>query len=472
MKNNGLTTFALVMLITGAVDSIRNLPVASLFGSSLMFFFVFSAIVFLVPSALVSAELASVSSEKSGIFHWVRDVFGEKWGFLAIWLQWISNLVWFPTILSFIAGLIAYVINPALAQNKMFLVSTILATFWLLTILNFKGLNVSAKFASICAIFGMVIPMALIIGLTGLWLFQGHASQIHFTAQNIFPTLANTNTWISLTAIMTAFAGMELSAVHVKDIRDPQRTFPRALAISVWIILVTMLLGSLSIAIVLPEKQISLVNGVMQAFTAFFQAYHMDWIVPIITLMILIGSLGGIVSWVISPAKGLLQAAQIGFLPPFLQKENKHGVATNLLLMQALIVTGVCLAFLLMPSVSASYWLLTALSTQLYMLMYVLMFVAGICTRYKLPHLQRTFTIPGGKAGIWAVTLLGLFGCVITLIVGFFPPDGINIGSVMHYEMIFCGGILLMILPIGLFYLYKSKKAQQDLPLIQPAVSR
>jgi amino acid transporter len=467
MKKTGLTTFALAMLITGAVDSIRNLPAASLFGSSLIFFFIFSAIVFLIPSALVSAELASGSTEESGIYHWVRKVFGEKAAFLAIWLQWIANLVWFPTILSFIAGLICYLIKPELAQNKTYLVTVILITFWALTFVNLKGINVSAKLASFCAIFGMVIPMTMIIVLAVVWLILGKPSQIHFTMSNILPSLSNANTWVSLTAIMTGFAGMELAAVHIKDIRDPQKTFPRALHISVWLILSTMLLGSLAIAIVLPQSQISLVNGVMQAFTSFFAAYHISWLIPVMTVMILIGSLGGIVSWVISPAKGLLQAAQMGYLPEFLKKENKHGVAANLLITQAIIVSGVCGAFFFMPSVSGSYWLLTALSTQLYMLMYVMMFVAGICTRYRFPNNERSFSIPGGKFGIWAASLAGLVGCFTTLTVGFFPPDGINVGSIFHYEVVFCSGMLAMILPILLFYGYKSCKSAGALKLLR-----
>src|ERR1700723_1915810 len=98
-----LNSFALTLLITGAIDSIRNLPAAALFGSTLIFFFIFSAIVFLIPTALVSAELAA-SMEEGGIYQWSRSAFGNRVGFLAVWLQWINNVVWFPTILSFIAG--------------------------------------------------------------------------------------------------------------------------------------------------------------------------------------------------------------------------------------------------------------------------------------------------------------------------------------------------------------------------------
>lgn len=464
-KTTGLGIFTLAMLITGAIDSIRNLPATALFGTSLIFFFIFSAIVFLIPAALVSAELSAAWPERGGIFHWVRLAYGDKAGFLAVWLQWISNLVWFPTILSFIAGTAAYLIDPALSQNKFFLVGVILTVFWSITLFNLKGIHVAAKFASFCAIIGMIIPMALIMVLALTWLVLGHPSQIHFTSANMIPTLSSSDNWISLTAIMTAFLGMELATVHIKDVRNPQKSFPKALLVSTLIILFTMTLGSLAIAVVLPKNEINLVNGVMQAFSNFFASYHLSWILPLMALMILAGSLGGIVSWVISPARGLLQAAQYGFMPDFLRKENKKGVASNLLIVQAVLVSAFCMAFLFMPSVNGSYWLLTALSTQLYILMYVIMFAAGIRLRNKFPNQPRPFTVPGGTLGMWLIGILGLLGCAITLVVGFIPPSGINVGSLFHYEVIFCSGILAMILPILLFYLYKYKTVQRFYPL-------
>ncbi|MCD6038869.1 MAG: gadC [Gammaproteobacteria bacterium] len=457
IKDPKLSTFALVMLITGAVDSIRNLPAAALFGSALIFFFVFSAIVFLIPTALVSAELASSWTDKGGVCYWVKLAFGDKVAFMAIWLQWIANLVWFPTILSFIAGVIAYLVNPDLVHSKTYLVSVILLVFWALTLLNLKGVHVSARFVAICTIIGMAIPMALIIGLATIWILSGHALQIHFTAATLLPSFSHIDNWISLTAIMTAFAGMELSAVHVKEIDNPQKSFPRALYISVWLILITMILGSLAIAVVLPKEHINLVNGIMQAFTRFFAVYHITWLMPIMTVMILLGTLGGIISWVISPAKGLLQAAQLGFLPTFFKQVNEHGVAANLLMTQAVIVSVICLAFLFMPSIGGSYWLLTALNIQLYMIMYVMLFIAALYLRYKFPNRPRPFSIPAGKIGMWIVCILGLMGCAITLIVGFFPPSGVEVGSLLSYETTFISGIVVMILPTLLFYLYREK---------------
>ena len=126
-----ISVLALVLLITGAIDSIRNLPATALFGSSLIFFFIFSAIVFLIPVALVSAELSSTwSEEEGGVYSWVRHAFGDNMAFFTIWLQWINTMVWYPSILLFIAGTLAYLINPELAQNKFYLISVILIVFW------------------------------------------------------------------------------------------------------------------------------------------------------------------------------------------------------------------------------------------------------------------------------------------------------------------------------------------------------
>ena len=265
---------------------------------------------------------------------------------------------------------------------------------------------------------------------------------------------------------------MELATVHIKDVQNPQKTFPRALAISCMIILMTMMLGSLAIAFVLPYHQINLVNGTIQTFAYFLSAYHLDWLTPVLVVLIVIGSLGGIVSWVISPIKGICQAAKYGMMPPFFARENQHGVPQNLLLTQAVLMSLVCSAFLFLPSVNASYWFLTALSTQLYMLMYVLMFLCALRLRKKLPYARtdQTFVIPGKTKGLWITCLLGLGGCGITLFVGFIPPGNLNIGSHLVYELLFCGSMLVMIAPISFFYWYQAKLKTKAMEELQPAL--
>lgn len=453
-----LTLVSLVLLIVGAVDSIRNLPVTALFGTTLIFFFLISALIFLIPSALISAELASAWPEEGGIYHWIEKAFGDKWAFLAVWFQWINTATWYPSILAFMAGTAAYFFNPEYAHNKFYLVTVILSVFWILTFINLKGIHISGRTASFCALIGLVIPMILIIGMAFFWILLGKPLAIQFNLHDIFPNLHEKENWISLTAIMASFLGMELTAVHVNRIDHPTKTFPQAMFFSVIIILLTMILGSLSIALVLPLQEIHLTSGVMETFTRFFKVYHMSGMIPVIVILLLAGSFGGMINWIVSPAKSLLQTAQAGYLPRWFSKENKNGVAGNILVAQAVVVSFVCLAFILMPSINGSYWLLTALTTQIYMLVYVILFIAAIRLRYKYPHQPRPFKVPGGRIGIWIISLLGLLGCAMTLLVGFFPPSGIQVGSYSHYLIVFSSGMVMMAAPVFLFYEYKRRR--------------
>lgn len=446
-KKYALTIFSLTMITVGSVDSIRNLPATAVFGSQLIFFFLFGALFFLIPTALVSAELASGWSKQGGVYVWVKEAFGKKIGFLAIWLQWIENVIWYPTILSFVAGTIGYLINPSMADNPYFLWGVIVSSFWGATLVNLRGMRSSALFSNICALSGLLLPMALIIGLGFAWIMGGNPLQIHFDVQSIAPHWQDKSLWVSLTAIMLSFCGVEIATVHANDVHNPQQAFPKALIYSVMIILSTLVLGSLAIAVVLPKKDINLVAGIMQAFDAFFAQYSLLWFMPVVALMLVMGGLGGVSNWIIAPTKGLLVAAQEGNLPAVFSRVNQRGAPVVMLVTQAIIVTLLSSLFLFMPSVNGSYWLLTALAAQLYMMMYLLMFATAIKLRFNAPNRVSAFRIPGGLPGLLVVAGMGIIGTLATLIVSFIPPEGINVGSLMHYEFMLVSGLILMCLP-------------------------
>jgi amino acid transporter len=444
-----ISLFSLVLLVVAAIDSIRNFPSMALFGSSLVFFFIFAALFFLIPISLVSAEFSSKYPEEGGVFHWVRHAFGERVAVLAVWLQWINTMVWYPTILSFIAGTAAYLVNPALAENKGFLISVVLVVFWALTLLNLRGIQISARLNAWCGSIGTLVPIALLVVLGGIWFFGNHPLQISFTAETMLPTLDNANNWVALIVIMASFLGMELAGVHISDIQNPQRNFPRAMGLSVLILLGTMLFGALSIAIVIPEKKIDLVSGVMQTFQSFFEAFHIPFLIPVLTVLIIIGSVGMMINWLVSPAKGLLQAAEYGFLPRYFMVKNRHGVAVRILIAQALLVTVLCLSMLLVPSINAFYWFFTALSTDLYVCMYVLVFLAALQLG-RPPKGMGVYRIPKGSRTV--ACLMGLIGCIITLIVGYFPPTGIDIGGGFRYGSLIALGNIIAIAPVLLLW--------------------
>ena len=275
-----ISLFSLVLLVIAAIDSIRNLPSSALFGPALIFFFIFSAIVFLFPTSLVAAELSAAFPEKGGVYHWVLKAFGEKTAMFAIWLQWINTMVWYPTILSFVAGTAAYLINPNLAQNEVYLVVSILIVFWGLTLINLFGLRTSARFNGICVLVGTIFPLILLVVLGAIWFFSSQPLQIQITSKNVFPSLSTSSSWVSLIAITAGFLGMELSGVHVNDIKNPQKNFPRAILYSSLFILLSMMFGALAIALCCPPTKSTSLQGSCRSSPTSSTVFHMQWCIP------------------------------------------------------------------------------------------------------------------------------------------------------------------------------------------------
>jgi amino acid transporter len=446
-KNKVLSAFSLTMITVGSVDSIRNLPTTAIFGAQLITFFIFGALFFLLPTALVSAELAAGLPREGGIYVWVRRAFGARMGLLAIWLQWTENVIWYPTLLSFLAGTFGYLIAPSYANDPMYLYITVVTAFTIASFINFFGMRSSAWFSNFCAVTGLLIPMTAIIVLGALWIMSGKPMQIHFSLKEMMPDLSHPGMLVSLTGIMMSLCGIEIATVHAQDVEHPQKTYPRVLFYSVLIILTTMVLGSLAIAIVIPHENINLVAGIMQAFEPFLSAYHLQAFLPIVALMIVIGGMGGVSNWIIAPTKGLMVAAHDGCLPRFLQKTNRYGAPIYLLVLQASLVWLMSTLFIFMPSISGSYWLLTALAAQLYMVMYALMFMAIIKLRKDGVLEHASFKIPGGNFGFYSILIAGFIGVTLTFGVSFFTPDNINVGDSSVYHSLQVFGLLLMIVP-------------------------
>lgn len=428
-----LTVFALAMINVAAVSSIRNWPTIAEYGLSAFFFLGLAILLFFIPVSMVSAELATGWPEEGGVYAWVKAAFGHRTGFLAIWLLWAENLVYYPALISFIAGSLAYIVRPDLVHNTTYMLSFILIVFWLTTLANLKGMKASSWISTIGVIAGTLVPAALIIGLGALWLFSDQPIQIHFSLKELIPDLTSPKELVLFSGILVSLCGMEMSAVHASRVQRPQRNYPRAILLSGIVILALYLLGVLSIALVVPQEQINLVSGSLQAFSIFVDTYHLSWLTPILAILLAFGAFGTLSTWVAGPSMGLLAAARHGDLPACFRKLNRNEMPVTLLITQAIIVSLFAILFVVMPSVSSAYWILNATLAQIYLVMYVLMFAAAIKLRYKYPLVNRAYQIPGKKIGLWVVAGLGLIGSTATFSIGFFPPAQLATGSTLFY---------------------------------------
>ena len=458
VKKPSMSIFTMSMLTVAAVLSLRNLPSQAEYGYSVIFYMVAASVCFFIPSALVSAELASAWPEEGGVYLWVKEAFGPKWGFVAIFMQWVENLPWFPAVLTFVASSIAYVFDPKLATNRWFVLITIWVSLWLATFLNFKGMRLSAFLSSSGAIAGTVAPGIVIILMAAGYLVAGKSPMIRFSAGALIPDLGSWDQLMLLSGMMVGLAGMEMSAVHVTEMEDPEKRFPRAIFSAAALVILLSVLGSLAIAFVVPPAKISLAAGADQAFNAVFKVFHIQWMTPVMCFLLAYGAVTMVVTWVLGPSKGVLEVAREGYLPKYWQHRNEHGMPTRILVIQGVISSLLALVVLFMPTISGAFWIMSALTAQLYMIMYLFMFAAAIKLRYSQPNKERPYRVPGGKLGMWIVSGIAFLTALFAIIVGFIPTSGVRAAGpghvILYVGFLFFGSLFFMAVPIALYHKY------------------
>lgn len=459
MKKKYLTVFSLIMINLAALGGIRTWAPMAESGFASVFFLLFGVLTFFIPVSLVTAELATTWPHSGGVYSWVKEAFGHRLGYLSIWLLWIQNVLWFPTMLSFVASAITFIFDPTLAQSKTYTFVLAIVLFWGATLANLRGVKAASFLSSIGAICGTFVPSLLLIGLGSWWFFQEKPMEISFTMSSFVPDMTSFQQLSLLAGIIISIVGIEMSAVHAADVEKPQKNYPKAILFSAILLILFSVLGVLSIAMVVPKAQLLLSAGCLQAFAFFFHALNIKSLIPWIAIIITLGGLGSLATWIIGPAKGLIAAAQKENLPALLRKKNTEGVPRNFLIAQAIFVSILAIAFLFMPTVNSAYWVFMVLTTQLYLVMYLLLFGAAIKLRYTHPNTPRPFRVPGGKKGIWIFGMIGLLSSIFAFIVCFFPPAQTPVGEKTTYLWTLIGAIFALVsLPFWISKIRKTNK--------------
>lgn len=469
IKSHKLGIFTLAMINVSAIVSLRGLPAESTYGLSSVFYYIFAAIFFLIPVSLVAAELTTGWPQKGGVFRWVGEAFGARWGFLAIWLQWIESTIWFPTVLTFAAVSLAFIgpdqrWDEALAANKWYALTIVLIVYWGATFVNFKGMKTSGVVTKWGTMLGTIIPAAILIICGIIYISMGNPIFIPMKAADIFPDLTNFNNLVLASSIFLFYAGMEMSAVHVKEVNNPGRDYPMAILISSLITVLIFVLGTLAIGFIIPQSEINLVQSLLIAYDKFFTLFGLGALKWFIAFCLAIGVLAQVTAWVMGPSKGLLQVGLAGYLPKAMQKTNKNEVQTSILFIQGGVVSLLSILFVIMPSVQTAYQIISQLTIILYLIMYILMFSAAIYLRHKEPDTVRTFRIPGGKSlGMWIIGGIGLLGALLAFFLSFIPPSQIPVGSPATYvSTLIIGAIFFAGIPFIIYAIRKPEWKSTD----------
>ncbi|MFI3277973.1 MAG: putative glutamine/gamma-aminobutyrate antiporter GadC [Rikenellaceae bacterium] len=469
-----LTVMTLAIMNITAVVSLRGLASEAVYGLSSAFFYLFAAAVFLVPTALVAAELAAMFSNKQGgVFRWVGEAFGARMGFLAIWLQWIQSTIWYPTVLTFGAVSLAFVgfnesHDMALAANKFFTLCVVLCIYWLATFIALRGLSWVGKISKWGGMIGTIIPAALLIILGITYISTGGENHLNMT-QSFFPDLTKLDNIVLASSIFLFYAGMEMMGIHVMEVENPSRNYPKAIIIGSLTTVVIFILGTFALGIVIPQNEINLTQSLLVGFDRYLSYLHLSWASPVIAVALMFGVLAGVLTWVAGPSKGIFAVGRAGYLPPFFQKANKNGVQRNILLIQGCVVTLLSLLFVVMPSVQSFYQILSQLTVLLYLIMYMLMFSAAIVLRYRLKDVERPFRLGSGNGIMWLLGGMGFLGSLLAFVLSFIPPSQIATGNNMVWYAVLVVGCLVVVgLPFIIYAMRRPSWLNRDSEAFAP----
>lgn len=467
-----LSLLGFFAITASMVMAVYEYPTFATSGFSLVFFLLLGGFLWFIPVALCAAEMATVEGwEEGGMFAWVANTLGQKWGFVAISFVYLEIAIGFIPMIYFVLGALAYILNwPELNTDPIIKTIAALVILWGLAVTQFGGTRYTAMIAKLGFFGGILFPALLLVILAIIYLTSGAPLQIEMTSQTFFPDFTKIGTLVIFVAFILSYMGVEASATHINEMENPGRNYPLAMFMLVIVAIVLSSIGGLSVAAVIPADKINLSNGVVETFERLVA--HFDsgivWIVRVIAALLLLGVLAEIASWIVGPSRGLFVAAQKGLLPKPFAKVNKNGVPVALVIAQ-LIITTIALIVLTNSGGGGnmSFLIAMALTVVIYLCSYFLLFIGYMHLVCKQTDKKRVFQIPGGKVVKLIIASIGLIVSILAFIISFFPPalPG-NTESETYIFLLAISFVIMFIIPFIVYAFRNSKQSEQKVSVI------
>jgi glutamate:GABA antiporter len=453
----------LLLFNIAAVLGPRWIAAASHNGTSSISLWVLAAVGFFVPTAMVIVELTSRFPEEGGLYAWTKNAFGDFHGFVAGWTYWIYTIFYFPALLLASASMSAYVVGPsgaALAQNRMFLLA---GSFVLLIVavgLNLIGLNIG-KWLQNAGGVSTYLPL-LILAVIAFILLRSHGSVTAFTMANMMPhwNWGTVNFWPQ---IAFAFTGLEIGSMMSEEVRDPRKTFPRAIFASGALIAVIYIIGTLAVLSLLPAADVDTKSGVFQAITSGSMLLKIGFVGVLAAMLVSVGNAGGVGSTVAGVSRVPFVVGLDRYLPAAFGKIHpKWKTPYVAILVQAAISAVILLATQINETANSAYQILVDATTIVYFVSLMYMYASAIRLAYRK---DRTTTpgavlIPGGVVGVWIASLLGIFVVIGGIVLSFIPPDE-SANKFLFVSKLIIGTVASVLFGLVLYYRGARAKARE-----------
>jgi len=396
VKKAGLLYFVFVMFayVTGGPFGMEEMVTTSGPGLTLVYLLVIP-LFWCIPVSLVAAELTTAIPVEGGFYRWVRAAFGDFWGFLAGWWNWTASWLLGASYAVLFTDYLALYF-PWMVGWKHYAVSVALIA--LLAYINIRGIQMVGVVATALELSVLVPLFLLCVVAAAKWHFNPFHPMIppHVPTFQVFGVGLALGLWL--------YSGYEQCSSVAEEIENPQRSYPRALAIVVPLSVATYFLPALF--------SLAALGNWHEWNTAYLpmagRLIGGSWLGLLLTLAAMLGNVSLLNATVLTSTRMPSSMAEDGYLPPVLaRKHAKFGTPWIAILISSVIYA--LLSFQTMAQLLTVYVWLRILVT-------VLTVLAAWRLRRSQPDLQRPFRIPCGISGLGYVVIAPVVMSIVALV--------------------------------------------------------
>jgi len=459
LKLRDLVLFNLV-----AVLGLRHLGTTAKFGPGSLLMWCIAAVFFFIPQGLAVIELSSRFPKEGGIYFWTKRALGEGHGFLCGWCYWVNNVLYYPNLLISAAVIATFMFGKSasgLSDNWMYVLPVTLGTLWIAVLINIVGVG-TGKWLQNAGGIGTYIPGLILISLGAYGAITAPPAN-ELNLATLEPDLSNLPALNLLASIAFAFAGLELASTMADEVENPRRNLPRSIFISAPLIAVVYVIGTAAVLWWLPNKDVNVVSGFLEAIKA--GADHVSptliWVAPLCAALYSIGNVGSVGAWLIGPARVAFVIGLDRYFPKsFGAVHPRWHTPYVAILVQATLATIFLLLSVLGKGTNVEDVYLILLDTQIliYFIPYLYLFIVFLIHRSRGENASEVVLAPGRSIGAWLTGFSGMIVTLFAMIVATIPPP--DMGDSLLFRLKVIGGALGFVVIGGLIY-WRAKAKQK-----------
>lgn len=443
----------LTWLYLVAIVNPNIIPVVAAEGIRAVWLWVAAILFFFLPQGIAVIELGVLMPGEGGLYLWTKETYGDFHGFLCGWAYWLTNMFFVPSLLFYVTGITAYVggAHSSLAQNRAFFWMLTNAMLWLTVLANIRGLGVGKWVNNIGGIGALSMAVAL-MALAGIITSRpGHA----FPWRELSIRNAGALPFATLGVTCLAMVGLEIGPVMGDEVRDPGRTFPRAILLGGTLSAIAYVGSTVSLALAVPRSEMVVVQGAMQAIDKMTAVLGTGWVLLPLAILMMASIAGSTSAWVSGSARILFVSGLDRYLPRSLGKVHpRHGSPYVALCLFGLLASVIISMSFAGASVQEAYLTLLDLAVALQMISYLYLF-ASLLRRAFSPDRARVYF---RRSTLRIASLTGVGMTTFSLIMAFVPSR--QIYSIWSFELKMVLTLAaLLALAAGLFRYYSLQRS-------------